>query len=228
MSVYIDVWHRTHPLTPEAHERFLDYYGSSVVGPPSDYFEVVGGFRYTDGSSNEDFALYRYESMAKIEESMMSFGADAEFIAATEALFADIEIEETRSIAIHTPYSPEERIDSIIAETPGATSERPRRYLRIVRTCGGTTRVRAFEALGLLKDQIEKAGTARLVTAFHYLVGPVMDLVEIWVLPEGVVEWPRGMGAEDGGSPALKAELAGIAPERERRGLEPTAFSKLR
>jgi len=221
MSVYIDVWHRTHPLTPEAHARFLDYYGTTVVAPPSDYFEVVGGFRYVDGPSNEDFALYRYASMAKIEESMMSFGADADFVSATEALFANIEIEETRGIAIHAPYSPEQRLDEIIMEAPAA----PRRYVRIVRTSGGADRERAFEMLGLLKEQVEKAGTARLVTSFHYLVGPVMDLVEIWLLPDGAVEWPR---EDDGGDSALKADLARIAPERERRGLEPTAFSKLR
>jgi len=224
MSVYIDVWHRTHPLTPEAHARFLDYYGTSVVAPPSDFYEVVGGFRYIDGPSNEDFALYRYASMAKIEESMMSFGADADFVSATEALFADIEIEETRGIAIHAPYSQEERLDKIISEAPAT----PRRYVRIVRTSGGTDRVRAFEILGSLKDQIEKTGSARLVTSFHYLVGPVMDLVEIWLLPDGAVEWPRTTDTEDGEIPELKAELARIAPERERRGLEPTAFSKLR
>ncbi len=223
MSVYIDVWHRTHPLTPEAHARFLDYYGRSVVGPSSAYFDVVGGFRYTDGPSNEDFALYRYESMAKIEESMMSFGGDRDFVSATEALFAEIEIEETRGIAIHAPYSSDERIDQIISENPDA--ENPRRYVRIVRTSGGTGRVRAFEALALLTDQIEKAGTARLVTSFFYLVGPVMDLVELWLLPEGAIEWPRG---DDGGDAELTAELARIAPERERRGLEPTPFSKLR
>ena len=78
MSVYIDVWHRIHPLTPAAHQKFLDYYGSVVVAPPSDYFEVVGGFKYIDGDSNTDFALYRFESMAKIEESRMSFGGEAE------------------------------------------------------------------------------------------------------------------------------------------------------
>ncbi|MBJ20473.1 MAG: hypothetical protein GY910_22915 [bacterium] len=229
MSVYIDVWHRTHPLTPAAHARFLDYYATNVVSPPSAFFEVVGGFRYTDGTSNEDFALYRYESMAKIEESMMSFGADPDFLSATETIFADIDIEETRGIAIHAPYSPEERLDEIISERAprgaAAASTRLRRYVRIVRTSGGMHRPRAFEALGILRDQVEKAGSARLVTSFHYLVGPVMDLVELWVLPEGAVEWPQG---EDGGDSGLKAELAEIAPERERRGLVPTAFSKLR
>jgi hypothetical protein len=221
MSVYIDVWHRTHPLTPDAHQRFLDYYGTSVVAPPSDFFEVVGGFRYTDGPSNEDFALYRYASMAKIEESMMSFGADADFIAATEALFADIDIEETRGIAIHAPYSNEGRIDELIAEAPDSS----RRYVRSVRTSGGSDRASAFPMLGRLKDQIEDAGAARLVASFHYLVGPVMDIVELWVLSAGLAEWTRH---DEEGDPDLRARLAEIAPERERRGIEPTAFSKLR
>ena len=114
MSVYIDVWHRTHPLTPEDHHRFLDYYGEFVVAPPSDFFEVVAGFRYLEGPSNEDFALYRYESMASIEESMLSFGAEPAFVAATEALFSEVDIEETRGIAMHLPYAPEERLDAAL------------------------------------------------------------------------------------------------------------------
>jgi hypothetical protein len=235
VSVFIDVWHRTHPLTPEAHERFLDYYGTYVVAPPSEYFEVVAGFRYTDGASNEDFALYRYASMARIEASMLSFGADPEFIAATESLFVDLELEETRAIALHMPHSPEERIDALIAEAPdesssagGRSAARPaRRYVRSVRTCGGSERVRAFEVLAQRCERIEAAGTARLVAGFHYLVGPVMDLVEIWQLPEGEIEWPMG-GTASGAGADLEAELARVAPERERRGLRPTAFSKLR
>jgi hypothetical protein len=221
MSVYIDVWHRTHPLTPEAHARFLDYYGTIVVAPPSDFFEVVGGFRYTDGPSNEDFALYRYASMAKIEESMMSFGADADFISATEALFREIEIEETRGIAIHAPYSQEERLDEILSETPVA----PRRYVRSVRTCRSAAQPSDFRALGQLRDQIEKTGRARLVTSFQYLVGPVMDIVELWVLSDGEGHFSSIL---EGVDPALQAELSRIVPERERRGIEPTAFSKLR
>jgi len=221
MSVYIDVWHRTHPLTLAAHQKFLDYYGSVVVAPPSDYFEVVGGFKYIDGDSNTDFALYRFESMAKIEESMMSFGGGAEYLAATEAVFSEIEIEETRGIAIYTPYATEERMDAIIAERPSRT----RRYVRIVRTVPGTIRPEAFGALGRLTEQIEKTSDARLVTSFSYLIGPVMDCVELWVLPEGQLELPRAPAGVD---PLLLAELSRIAPETERRGLEPTDFSKLR
>ena len=221
MSVYIDVWHRTHPLTPSAHQRFLDYYGKSVVAPPSDYFEVVAGFRYTDGPSNEDFALYRYASMAKIEESMMNFGADQDFISATEALFRDIEIEETRGIAIHAPHSSEERLDEILTESPAKT----RRYVRSVRTCRSAAQPSDYRALGRLRDQIEKTGCARLVCSFQYLVGPVMDLVEIWLLSHGELEFSRILEQVD---PELQADLARILPERERRGLEPTAFSKLR
>ncbi len=221
MSVYIDVWHRTHPLTPAAHQRFLDYYGSVVVAPTSDYFEVVGGFKYIDGDSNTDFALYRFESMGKIEESMMSFGGDTEYMAATEAVFSEIEIEETRGSAIYAPYASEERMDAILAERPSTT----RRYVRIVRRLPGTIRPQAFEALGRLTLQIEKANAARLVTSFSYLIGPVMDCVELWVLPEGQLELPRAL---DGVDPALLRSLSRIAPETERRGLEPTDFSKLR
>ncbi len=223
MSVYIDVWHRSHPLTPAVHRRFLDYYGKFVVAPPSDYFEVVAGFRYTDGATNEDFALYRYESMARIEESMMSFGADEEYQAASEALFAEIEIEETRGIALHTPYSPESRIDQALAESTDLDSSR--RFVRIVRTCSGTARPRAFEVLGRLMEQVEAEGHGRLLAGLHYLVGPVMDLVEIWVLPPDRSALPVAPGGVDS---SLLEVVAELAPERERRGLSPTEFSKIR
>lgn len=224
MSVYIDVWHRTHPLTREAHDRFLDYYGRYVVAPPSDYFEVVGAFRYLDGATNEDFALYRYASMAQVEASMLSFGADREFVAATAAVFEQIEIEETRGVALHLPYSPEARIEESIADGPPA-DEPSRRYFRSVRSCGGTERPQVFEQLGKRCAQIEAARLGRLVAGFHYLVGPVMDLVEIWLLPEEAETWLPDADALD---PALEAELARFAPERERRHLTPTGFSRLR
>lgn len=228
MSVYIDVWHRVHPLTPATHARFLDYYATHVVAPPSDFFEVVAGFRYTDGGTNEDFALYRYESMAAIEESMQSFGADPGFVRATETLFADIEIEETRAIALHLPSerpeSSETSMDALIAESP-APDEPARRFVRSVRICSASERPRVFEALAERQVQIESAGRARLVAGFHYVVGPVMDLVEIWLLPERIAEWSE---SELGVAPDLAAELAVLAPERERRGIAPTGFSKLR
>ena len=228
MSVYIDVWHRVHPLEPAAHTRFLDYYATHVVAPPSDFFEVVAGFRYTDGGTNEDFALYRYASMAAIEESMRSFGADPAFVQATETLFADIEIEETRAIALHLPSeraeSPETSMDALIAESP-APDEPARRFLRSVRICSASDRPRVFEALAERQAQIESAGRARLVAGFHYVVGPVMDLVEIWLLPDPTVEWAE---SALGVAPDLAAELAALAPERERRGIAPTGFSKLR
>ena len=90
MSVYIDVWHRTHPTTPENHARFLDYYRQFVVEPPSDHFEVVAGFPYLDGPTNEDFALYLYASMAAIEASMISFGTDARFSAALRPRLSEV------------------------------------------------------------------------------------------------------------------------------------------
>ena len=233
MSVYIDVWHRVHPRTPAAHARFLDYYATHVVAPPSDFFEVVAGFRYTDGGTNEDFALYRYASMAAIEESMRSFGADPAFVRATDALFAEIEIEETRAIALHLPsdhlpseqrQSPEARLDALIAESP-APDEPARRFSRSVRVCSASDRPRVFEALARRQAQIEAAGRARRVAGFHYVVGPVMDLVEIWLLPEPLVDPARSEPCVESD---LEAEIAALAPERERRGIAPTGFSKLR
>jgi len=225
MSVYIDVWHRTHPLRPDTHQRFLDYYGEWVVAPPSDYFEVVGGFRYLDGDSNTDFALYRYASMGDIEASMRSFGMDEAYVAATTAVFSEIDIEETRAVAVHSPYCPESRLDRVLAESAAASERPPRRYVRIVRRLPTLTRPDAYTALGQLAEQIEKATEARLVAAFDYFVGPVTDGVELWVLPVGET-WLEPTPA--GVDPALSSQISRLAPEQQRRGLAPTGFSKLR
>lgn len=221
MSVYIDVWHRTHPLTPGAHQRFLDYYGEFVVAPPSDYFEVIGGFVYLDGDSNSDFALYRYASMAQIEESMMHFGADERFVTASEALFAEIEIEETRGVAIYAPYASDERIDAIAAEKP----DRDRRYVRIARRLPALAMPAAGTLLAAVAADVEKMTEARLVTSFTYLVGPVTESVELWVLSEGQEVLARVPAGTDA---ALRSELDRFVPETERRLLAPTAFSRLR
>lgn len=224
MSIYIDVWHRIHPLTPDNHRRFLDYYGEWVVAPPSDFFEVVAGFRFADGATNEDFALYRYDSMASIEASMMSFGADPGFQAATDALFSEIEIEETRGVAIHLPHSSEDRIDGALAASP--SSDAPaRRFVRSVRSCPGSGRAEACDGLAAVAAAVEKTGEASLVAAFEYLVGPVMDLVEIWCLAPGGNALD---GLRDGTSPGSTKRLSEIAPERERRSLVPTDYSRLR
>lgn len=220
MSVYIDVWHRTHPLTPEAHARFLDYYARYVVAPPSDFFEVVAGFRYLDGPTNEDFALYRYASMADIEASMRSYRVDGEALEATLETFAALEIEETRGIALHLPHSPETRVDDAqVAATDGTAH----RFVRHVRTCGSNERPAAFALLERQRDAVEAAGQGALVVGFEYVVGPVMDLVEIWRLPASADGFPI-----DSVDATLTAELARVAPERERRRIEPTAFSKIR
>ena len=220
MSVYIDVWHRTHPLTPAAHARFLDYYARHVVAPPSQYFEVVAGFRYLDGPTNEDFALYRYASMADIEASMRSYAVDGETLEATLETFAALEIEETRGIALHLPHVPQARLDEAIADS-GAGEDH--RFVRHVRTCGGNERPAALLLLERQRDQAEKASGARLVVGFEYIVGPVMDLVEIWRMPSD----DEGF-AVDAVEADLRQELASIAPERERRRIAPAAFSLLR
>ena len=220
MSVYIDVWHRTHPLTPDAHARFLDYYARYVVAPPSEFFEVVAGFRYLDGPTNEDFALYRYASMAEIEASMRTYSVEGDALEATRETFAALEIEETRGIALHLAHAPRARLDDAL-DAPGEPGTH--RFVRHVRTCGGNERPAAFALLEAHRVAVEKQEQGTLVVGFEYVVGPVMDLVEIWRLPASDAGFPI-----DGVDPSLAAELARVAPERERRAIEPTAFSRLR
>ena len=82
MSVYIDVWHRTHPLTPEDHHRFLDYYGEFVVAPPSDFFEVVAGFRYGEGGG-EVYVVWVAASSVSFAVLSMALSSIAEVLEAS-------------------------------------------------------------------------------------------------------------------------------------------------
>ena len=143
MRVFIDVWHRIWPLTPEAHDRFLAYYAEFVVAPPSDFFEVLAGFRYLDGASNSDFALYAFESMGAIQESMLSFGAGDAYKRATESLFGEIEIDEMRAIGILSSHANDARLDRAIERS----QEAPARYARVTRKLPVIERAEACELL---------------------------------------------------------------------------------
>ena len=221
MSVFIEVWHRVFPLTPEAYERFASYYGEWVVNANRDSLDVVGGWRYMFGDSNTDLALYRYPSMSAIEQTMATFGADDEYIQATDALFQDIEIEELRSISTSLPFSGDERIERAWKGEPRSL----RRYVRVARSLPAVARPRAYDALERLVDAREKAGSERLVVATENMIGNVMQCTEIWVLPEGVDELERKPPNVDLN---LLREVDELVPEVSRDSLEPLPYSRLR
>ncbi len=221
MSVFIEVWHRVFPLTPEAYERFASYYGEWVVNANRDSLDVVGGWRYMLGDSNTDLALYRYPSMSAIEQTMATFGADDEYIQATDALFQDIEIEERRSISTSLPFSGDERIERAWKGEPRSL----RRYVRVARSLPAVARPRAYDALERLVDAREKAGSERLVVATENMIGNVMQCTEIWVLPEGVDELERKPPNVD---LDLLREVDELVPEVSRDSLEPLPYSRLR
>ena len=221
MSVFIEVWHRVFPLTPEAYERFASYYGEWVVNANRDSLDVVGGWRYVLGDSNTDLALYRYPSMSAIEQTMATFGADDEYIQATDALFQDIEIEELRSISTSLPFSGDERIERARKGEPRSL----RRYVRVARSLPAVARPRAYDALERLVDAREKAGSERLVVATENMIGNVMQCTEIWVLPEGVDELERKPPNVD---LDLLREVDELVPEVSRDSLEPLPYSRLR
>ncbi len=221
MSVFIEVWHRVFPLTPAAYERFASYYDEWVVNANRDSLDVVGGWRYVLGDSNTDLALYRYPSMSAIEQTMATFGADDEYIQATDALFQDIEIEELRSISTSLPFSGDERIERAWKGEPRSL----RRYVRVARSLPAVARPRAYDALERLVDAREKAGSERLVVATENMIGNVMQCTEIWVLPEGVDELERKPPNVD---LDLLREVDELVPEVSRDSLEPLSYSRLR
>ena len=221
MSVFIEVWHRVFPLTPEAYERFATYYGDWVVNANRDTLDVVGGWRYTNGDSNTDVALYRYPSISAIEQTLAAFGADDGYIQATEVLFEDIELEEVRSISASLPFSSDERIEWALKGEPRTL----RRYVRVARSLPAVDRPRAYDALERLVEAREKAGSERLVVATETVIGNVMQCNEIWVLPEGVEALERN-------PPNVEADVLRavdeLVPEVTRDSLEPLPYSRLR
>lgn len=221
MSVFIEVWHRVFPLTPEAYESFASYYGDWVVNANLDALDVVGGWRTMSGDSNTDVALYRYPSISAIEQAMATFGADDDYLRATEALFEEIELEEVRSISASLPFSDGARIERAWRGEPRSL----RRYVRIARSLPAVGRANAYDLLGRLVEAREKAGPERLVVATDNVIGNVMQCTELWVLPEGVEELDREPSDVDVG---LLREVAAIVPEVSRDNLSPLPYSRLR
>ena len=125
---------------------------------------------------------------------MRSYSVDGEALEATLETFAALEIEETRGIALHLPHSPETRVDDARVAAADGTAHR---FVRHVRTCGSNERPAAFALLERQRDAVEAAGQGTLVVGFEYLVGPVMDLVEIWRLPASAVQWLCDTGLID-------------------------------
>lgn len=218
MSVFIEVWHRTHPLTEEAHRRFVDYYAEWVVGANPELLDVVGGWRTCDGETNTDLALYRYASLSEIERTMAAFGADPAYLEATDTLFRDLSIEEHRAISFSLPYCPDERLEQAIARSG------PRGYLRCARRLPATRRNETHDALERLARAREEACGERLFLATEYMIGDVMQLTEWWQLEDPAAGFAR---VPSGLDPALVAAADALAPESSVQRLEPLAFSRL-
>lgn len=220
MSVFIETWHRILPLTPEAYDRFLDFYARRVVEASREFLENVGGWKFEQGDTNCDICLYRYDSVAQVGETMASFGADADYLKEVNALFADIQIEETRSLGTPIASATDVRLDAILDETPPAA----RRYFRVERSLPTLARPEALALFDTLVAAHEKQGSRRLVTAFEPMVGDVTKLVEIWVLPESTSDPSHAHANID---PKLLQRLAEIAPEVTGASMQPVCYSRL-
>ena len=220
MSVLIETWHRILPLTPEAYDRFLDFYARRVVEASRDYLENVGGWKFEEGDTNCDICLYRYDSVAQVGETMASFGADADYLKEVNALFSDIEIEETRTLGMPIAIATDARLDAVLDETP----EVARRYFRVERSLPTLARSEALELFEVLVEAHEKQGSRRLVTAFEPIVGDVTKLMEIWVLPESASDPSHTRANID---PGLLQRLAEIAPEVSGASMQPVCYSRL-
>ena len=220
IGVFNEVWHRIWPLLPASYQRFVDYYADQVVAPNQGLLDVLGGFRYLEGDTNSDVTLYRYESIAAIENVSASFGQDPGYVEATESLLSDLDIEETRTLAFPLPCSTEERLDQTLAEAPAT----PRTYLLQRRLHAGPERGTALELIDHCVAQVEKTGAARLVAAYAPLFGDVTKSTELWVLPDGT----RDVDLREGVDASLLQSLDRLAPACERRRLEPLRYSRLR
>jgi len=220
VGVFNEVWHRIRPLTPEAYQRFVDYYTDWVVEPNRELLDVLGGFRFVEGDQNTDVTLYRYSSISAIETTSARFGQDPGYQRATEQLFRDVSIEETRTLAFPLSCSTAERLERTLDEEPAST----RRYARIHRALPPAERPAARELIARCADEREQAGVARLVAAWEPLFGDVTRSTELWVLAEGA----RSLEVREGIAPETLRDLDRLAPVSSDQTLEPLRYSRLR
>lgn len=221
MTVFLEVRHRIKPLTNTAFDRFVDFYGETVMPATERHgIDLIGGWKVNGGEMGWDLSLQRYESMADAEKAFASLAKDSTIWSAVERLRGEMQVEEVTKFAQRAPYGTEARLEAALSAKP----EKPRQYmLAVLETVGGGVPA-AIEQITKLADAAESAGALQLVTAYASSIGRSGELTDLWIMPNGLggFDYRAGDPLHD-----ILGPLRDHAPEESLFYLNPLPYSKL-
>lgn len=222
MSVLTEVTHSVTPLTLEAFDAYVDIYCDLCIpGMLRHGYEILGGWKWSSGRLGNDLMLIRFESHAHREKAEASLLGDTALLERVRGQLAKagVRVGEEIKFAEPLPHATRKRLEHAL-ET--SNSDRPRQYwLTRAPPGAGTGRVDTG-LLNQLADQVESAGTHRLVIAHSTTVGIRGEVTHLWVSPLSDPHYRSGTDA-----PTASKKVREAIPEETVILLSPLPYSRL-
>lgn len=222
MTVFLQAIHTIRPIGGAIFDRWVDVYSNAVVpAMQRNGWDIIGGWKRSTGTLQQDLLLVRFDSLADFERASASLRKDREMGASVGAVMAEMQIGEEITLATAVPYATEQRLAKALAEKP----ERPRQYLQATLQVRLGGQAVAYDAIGAIADRMEQAAVLQLVTAYEATTGVRGTLHDIWVLPRGMGD--LGYRRSGAGLGEIETKLRAVAPEEEITYLNPLPYSPL-
>jgi hypothetical protein len=222
MTVILQAIHTIRPIGAAIFERWVDVYGTAVVPAlQRSGFDLLGAWKRSTGSLQQDLLLARFDSLAAYEQAGAALRRDKGLSDGLAALLAELQIGEEVTLASTVPYATEQRLERALKEKP----ERPRQYLQATLHVRLGGQPAAYEAISELAERAEQVGALQLVTAYEASTGVRGTLHDLWVLPQGLRD--LSYRASGGVLSDLERKLRAVAPEEELTYLNPLPYSPL-
>jgi hypothetical protein len=222
MTVFVQAIHTIRPIGGAHFDRWVDVYGADVVPAlQRNGWDLLGAWKRSSGTLQQDLLLARFESLAAYEQAGAALRKDRAMGERLGAVLADLQLGEEVTLAQSVPYATEQRLERALAAKP----EQPRQYLQAtLRVQLGGQQV-AYDTIGAIADRLEQAEALQLVVAYDAMTGVRGTLNDIWVLPQGMRD--LGYRRSGGGFGDLETSLRAVAPEEEITYLNPLPYSPL-
>lgn len=221
MTVFVQAIHTIRPIGAATFDRWVDIYSHAVVPALLRHgFDILGGWKRSTGTLQQDLLLTRFAGMADYERAGASLRKDRAMGEQLGALLAEMQIGEEVTIAAPVPYATEQRLERALKEKP----ESPRQYLQATLQVHLGRQAVAYDLIGALADRFEGAGALQLVTAYEGITGVRGTVHDLWIMPRGVGNLGYRPG---GGLGELETKLREVAPEEQITYLNPLPYSPL-
>jgi hypothetical protein len=171
MPVFLEAIHTVRPLTREAMERYLEWYGEfAVPAMKRSGFDLLGAWGIADGLMGRDLVLIRFESMAQYSSATNALRRD-EGLARAREHQAGFSIAETVKLCAPDMQFEPERIDRALSYAGP-----PRRYLHTVR------QLPPAATMGPMVEAAEASKDVSRVVGYDTLIGSRGEQSAIWLV----------------------------------------------